>query len=293
MRSWAALLKREYLEHRGAFVWFPRGILVLLTVSGFAALIQKRVQPGFNVPPDASLKLFELGYVLAAWVWSVYLAIALFFYFGDAFAADSRNNSMLFWKSMPVSDLKMLGSKFLAGLLLFPGMIFLAVLLTGILHLLMTGLSGLGLPSGLDIARSYFNITGFLFVYLILSLLWYAPFLAWAGALSTIFGRWSLPLSFFIPAAFMLMEAIVFYGSGPRGGYIWSYLSWRVRFGLNLSDYDLVMKTSPFDASGAIDQLFARIHWPAMAEGLLFALVMLFLASEYRRRRAADSAASK
>jgi ABC-2 type transport system permease protein len=293
MKTWAALLKREYLEHRGSFVWFPRGILILLTVAGFAALMQKRTWPGFQVPAEASFRLFELGYVLAAWVWWVYLAIALFFYFGDAFAADSRSNSMLFWKSMPISDLKMLGSKFLAGSLLFPGMIFLAVLITGLLHLLMVGLTGIGLPSGADIVRSYFNISAFLLVYLILSLLWYAPFLAWAGALSTIFGRWSLPLAFFIPAAFMLMETIVFYGSVPPGGYIWNYLSWRIRFGLTFTDYDQVLKTPPFDASDPIGLLFARIHWPAMAEGLVFAAVLLFLASEYRRRRAADSASSK
>ena len=30
-------------------------------------------------------------------------SVALFFYFADAFSADRRNNSMLFWKSMPVS----------------------------------------------------------------------------------------------------------------------------------------------------------------------------------------------
>ena len=41
-------------------------------------------------------------------LWLAYLAVALFFYFGDAFSADRRNNAMLFWKSMPVSDLKIL-----------------------------------------------------------------------------------------------------------------------------------------------------------------------------------------
>jgi ABC-2 type transport system permease protein len=293
MKSWAALLKREYLEHRGAFVWFPRVILVLLTIAGLAALVLHRVPPGLNAPANASLKLFEIGFLTSAWLWWVYLALALFFYFGDAFAADSRNNSMLFWKSMPVSDLKMLGSKFLAGSLLFPAIIFLAVLVTGVVQFLLIALAGLGLPSGLEIVQSYLNISAFLLVYLLLSLLWYAPFLAWAGALSTVFGRWSLPLAFFIPAVLILMETIVFYGAGPRGGYIWSYLSWRIRFGLDFSDYNQVMTSPAFDASSLIRQLTARVDWLAMAEGLLFAIVLLFLASEYRRRRAADSASSK
>jgi ABC-2 type transport system permease protein len=148
-------------------------------------------------------------------------------------------------------------------------------------------------PSGLDIVQSFFYISAFLLVYLMLSLLWYAPFLAWAGALSAVFGRWSLPLAFFIPAVLILMETIIFYGAGPRGGYIWSYLSSRIRFGLDFSDYDQIMKSPPFGASGLIRQLSARIDWLAMAEGLLFAMALLFLASEYRRRRAADTASSK
>ena len=56
-----------------------------------------------------------------ALLWGVYLLVTLFFYFADAFSADRRNNAMLFWKSMPVSDLKMLTSKMLAGLAVLPG----------------------------------------------------------------------------------------------------------------------------------------------------------------------------
>ena len=59
-------------------------------------------------------------------LWFVYLMVALFFYFADAFNADRRNNAMLFWKSMPQSDFKMLMSKMLAGMTILPALIFCA-----------------------------------------------------------------------------------------------------------------------------------------------------------------------
>ena len=33
LKSWRALLVREYLEHRIAFLYFPAGILIVLTLS--------------------------------------------------------------------------------------------------------------------------------------------------------------------------------------------------------------------------------------------------------------------
>ena len=39
LKSWRALLVREYLEHRMAFVYFPLGILVLFALSAASGLV--------------------------------------------------------------------------------------------------------------------------------------------------------------------------------------------------------------------------------------------------------------
>ena len=67
---------------------------------------------------------FEVGFLGMGALWFVYLMAALFFYYADAFNADRRNNAMFFWKSMPLSDFKILSSKMLAGLTIFPALIF-------------------------------------------------------------------------------------------------------------------------------------------------------------------------
>src|SRR3569623_2020754 len=112
IKSWRALLVREYLEHRMAFLYFPLGILGLLAVSAASGFAVNRTHFIQHIDIGRTWKLVEIGYLVVSALWIAYLGIALFFYFGDAFSADRRNNAMLFWKSMPVSDLKIIAAKY-------------------------------------------------------------------------------------------------------------------------------------------------------------------------------------
>ena len=292
LKSWRALLVREYLEHRMAFLYFPLGILGLLTLSAASGFAVNRVHFIQNFDFGRTLKLFELGYIVLIALWIAYLGIALFFYFGDAFSADRRNNAMLFWKSMPVSDLKMVVSKFLAGVAMFPLLVFAIAMASGIVFYIALLGAGLVLPGFVpptpaDAMMSFANITAFGVLYLLLGMLWYAPFMAWVGGLSTVFGRWSLPLAFVIPGVLAVIENMVFFAQGgPRGGYVWQYLSSRFHFGLSDAELGfLVAAPIGFDARTYVWLLFRDIDWIAMGEGLVFVAIVLWLASEYRRRR--------
>ena len=291
LRSWRALLVREYLEHRIAFLYSPAGILVLLTISSLSGLFTNRVR--LTVLPLAgnAAKLFEIGDLLIMALWYAYLCITLFFYFGDAFAADRRNNAMFFWKSMPVSDLRILASKFLAGVTLFPIIIYIAgliggLVLLGLMTLASTIVAGFPHIDPMALLTSYGQIALFAAVYIALALLWYAPFLAWVGGLSTVFGRWSLPLAFVIPGLAAVVENLVAFGNGPRGGYIWGYLSQRWQFGLTDQDYGaMIINPVRFNAGNVVSVLLLRIDWLSLGAGLVFAALVMWAASEYRRRR--------
>jgi ABC-2 type transport system permease protein len=198
---------------------------------------------------------------------------------------------MFFWKSMPVTDLKMLASKYLAGAVLFPAIIVAIAAVTGLMFYLFVAVAtmvypGLILPLPLTALGSFGQITAFAVVHLVLSLLWYAPFLAWVGGLSTVFGRWSLPLAFVIPGLIVVVENITLFGTGPRGGYVWAYLSQRWQYGLGEMDYgQIAVTTAPFDALYYIQRLLHETDWLALVTGLVFAAAVMWLASQYRRRR--------
>lgn len=295
LSSWRALFVREYLEHRMAFLWAPIGIVGLLTLAALSAIGLKRIQIFDEVPFFAALKVFELGYLVLLALWLAYLAVALFFFFGDAFSADRRNNAMLFWKSMPVSDAKILASKTLAGLLVFPGMILVIGMVTGLLFYLMVNIGaylmpGLGFLNPLDGFAAFAQVTFFGLVFFLITMAWYAPFFAWVGGLSTVFGRWSLPLAFVIPGLLIVIENVAFFGQpGPRGGYIWNYIAARWNNdALNEADFQLMfMNSRSFDAMFYINRMIQGTDWTQLGIGLVFAVVVIWLASEYRRRRIA------
>jgi ABC-2 type transport system permease protein len=294
LKSWRALMVREFLEHRMPFLYFPLGIVALLVLSGVSSLGFNKVRLISGLPVAGSgAKIFELGYLVLIAMWLAYLAVTLFFFFGDAFSADKRNNAMFFWKSMPVSDLKILASKFFTGVLLFPAIILGIAAVTGLIFYLWVNVATLAVPGlisadPLAALATFVQVSIFAIAHTTLALLWYAPFLAWVGGLSTVFGRWSLPLAFVIPGLIVVLENVAFLGNIPRGGYFWAFLSQRLQYGL--SDLDLgrlVMSSAPFDAVTWIGRLAADTDWLQMGEGVVFAALVMWLASEYRRRRIA------
>lgn len=290
MKSLVALIKREYLEHRGAFLFAPAVILGIMTLVLVFGIASNRFQLHQEIGVPSALKFFEFGFLAVAALWSMYLLAALFFYYSDAFSADRRNNAMLFWKSMPVTDFKVLASKSLAGMTILPALIFAAYLLTGVLIYIVTMVTALmlprlGVPSVFEFAWSGVQIGGFALVGLVTALLWYAPFFAWVGALSTVFRRWSIPLAFLIPGLIGLAENLVFDDTGPRPGYFLDYLNQRLKFGGDNMQFEAaIFSDAPFNASVMIPRFLAGVDWPQLVGGLIVAALLVYAASEYRRR---------
>ena len=292
MKSMVALIKREYLEHRGAFLYAPAGILVVLCCIMLSGVTVGRFSSLQKLGVITGIKGFEIGFLAIAGLWFLYLLAALFFYFADAFSADGRNNAMLFWKSMPQSDFKILASKMFAGLTLFPALIFVAVILSGIIVyagtlIISLTLTGFRMSGPLDFLASGSTIIGFGLIYLALGLLWYAPFFAWVGLLSTLFRRWSIPLAFLIPGLVGLAENVLLPDTGPQAGYVLGYLHDRASFGIGREDMgNIVFSGTPFEISSMLTRLVAAIDWPQLAGGLIVAALLVYLASIYRRSRA-------
>ena len=122
-------------------------------------------------------------------------------------------------------------------------------------------------------SASAWQVTLFSVVFCVLCMLWYAPFFAWVGGLSTVFGRWSLPLAFVIPGLLAVIENISFFGQRtPRRVYLelhraaaWTSRPQRSR----LPADGLGQPTVRRDVY--INRLIASIDWAQMGIGLAFA----------------------
>ncbi len=265
MKSWIALVKRELLEHRGAFVYFPLGVLALFALAVLSAHGLGRLHVPFETGMPSTAKLYEIGCYLAAAFWWAYLLLALFFYFADAFSADRRNNAMLFWKSMPVSDLKVLASKLLAGATIFPAIIFALFLATGLVLFFVAQLMALfsplvPQPSLLAYGNALLQVSAFVLVHTVLGLLWYAPFFAWVGILSIVVGRWSMALAIVIPLVIGILENILTYGTGPQGGFFLNFLGERLTFGLRQEDVVAMFSSVDVLSAEAMSQRSVPAH---------------------------------
>lgn len=169
------LLRREYWENRGGFLWAPLlagAVSLLLTaLTLVAALVFGRNAQGQFNPGDGNAaisingldlgqltgkldpeQVAELGQGLnvaltISSIWPLLvLAFVVFFYCLGALYDDRRDRSILFWKSLPVSDTATVLSKLVSALVVAPVIALLAsaATMTGFLLLISATVSFLG-----------------------------------------------------------------------------------------------------------------------------------------------------
>jgi ABC-2 type transport system permease protein len=296
MKAFFALVHREFIEHRGAFLIAPLvlvGVVFTLTVLAFSV---DRMDTRFSgqLMSVVPTWVFSAGFAGLAGAWLAYLGFVLFFYCADGFAADKRNNAMLFWKSMPVSDFRILLSKIAAAVTILPGAVFAVALLS---ILLMFGVAyvtsmlvGLGSPTLLGaIAGIYGQMALVFLVVMVCALLWYLPYMALVGAMGSAVGRWAIPLALLLPTVVSALEWVTLGGLHPFATNTWAYLDYRSRLPISEAHLDRVFEgQEPFNATLFVTDFLQKFDWMQVGIGAVFALVVLYLASEYRRRAPAN-----
>ena len=301
MKAFTALVHREYIEHKGAFLVGPLILLALLFGIIILAFTVGRVDVRLSgaVLTVVPLIVYEIGFLGLGFAWSLYLVATLFFYCADGFAADRRNNAMLFWKSMPVSDFTVLLTKLTAAITILPAIIFAIALLSGVLlygvaftTMLINGTATFGALGA--ILGIYVQVAFALLVALAVALLWYLPYMALVGAMATAVGRWAIPIALLLPALAATVEWVTLGGQHPFVTHTWRFLEYRSNLpttaysdqwfsGIDGPGGDNLTVTR-FDGLAFASDLLAHVDWLQVGLGAVFAVAAIYLASEYRRR---------
>ncbi|SRR5690554_126733 len=291
MKAFAALVHRELIEHRGAFLIGPLILVGVLFGATILAFTVGRVDARFSgaLFTVAPLRVFEVGFLGFGLGWSLYLISVLFFYCADGFAADKRNNAMLFWKSMPVTDFKILLSKLAAALTLLPGTVYGVALLSGLLlfgvafvTMLINGTATFATLG--SIVGIYGHVAFAILVVLGSGLLWYLPAMALVGAVATAVGRWAIPITLLLPALVSTLEWVTLGGLHPFATHTWRFIEYRGA--LPETPYVQAWLNSDQSFNGidfAVD-LIVGMDWIQVGIGAVFAVLAIYAASEYRRR---------
>jgi ABC-2 type transport system permease protein len=197
-------MRRELWEYRSIYI----APLAVAVVSLLGFLIALTVSPAHRHGP------LDMPYELAAGLIMGTASILGIFYSLDALYGERRDRSILFWKSLPVSDLTTVLSKFAIPLVILPLLSFAITVVTQFVMLLLS--SAVQLGSGLSVgtlgARMSFFHMSLMLLYHILTVhgLWYAPIYGWLLLVSVWAPRAPFMWAFLPPFVIWGVEKIAF-----------------------------------------------------------------------------------
>lgn len=200
MNTMKWLIRRELWEHRGAFILAPlvvAAVLVLLIGGGFVYAVSMsdglHVQLNGNeiisvngVPQPARQYLASIAassYLTITSPLFLMLPLVVFFYCLAALYDDRRDRSILFWKSLPLSDSHTVLSKTLVALVVAP-LVTLAIGIAAALVLLVVGLLA-GAANGINVIapvmanKNFYLSPLYLLSFMPVYIMWALPTVGW------------------------------------------------------------------------------------------------------------------
>ena len=201
-------VRRELWEYRSIYI-APLAVAALV-VFGFLIATIGRAMATRDAAQKAAVLSEQSGF--AAGVIMATAFVVGIFYSLDALHSERRDRSILFWKSLPVSDLTTVLSKASIPLVILPLFTFALVVVT---QVIMGVLSTLALwASGLAVGTLWthgFQMSLMLLYHLVtVHVLWHAPLYAWLLLVSGWARRMTFLWALLPPAAIGVLEKIAF-----------------------------------------------------------------------------------
>ncbi len=280
-------VKRELWEHRA--VWIAPAVAAGLVLLGFLVRMFKLPQmldQLEKLPSFARDAAIAAPFGIAGASIAVTAAVVTLFYCLSTLGNERRDRSILFWKSLPVSDTTTVLSKAFVPLVILPVVAFVMALATQLI-MLSVG-SVVLLASGRDASMlwshwPFFKMALVLIYVLVISTLWYAPIIGWLLMVSS----WARRVAFlwaFLPwLGLIIVERIALDSSNVA-----SFIGYRIRgwaeLGLYFPKIDKHHMPTTMDPMVLLDpaRFFAS---PGLWLGLVAAAAFIAAAIWFRRMR--------
>lgn len=292
MNTMPTLIRREFQEHRA--LWLAP-LLTALPLIGTAAFGH------FEMASMTALTTAQARAIMGITVWAMSLVIfmvaslVISVYLLDCLYAERRDRSVLFWKSLPVSDAATVLSKFLVALVVVPVGVFLFAVATDlIVRGILTARTGAGLIAEqfpLWDTRAWLQTQALLGIWVAASAVWYAPLAAWMLVISAWARRSVMLWTVLPPLLIALIERLALHTT-----HFWDFLADRLTPAfpaLQGVGAELMTQTVTIHRSKVISlpQVFEHLDVSAvffnapMLLGLVAAAALLYVAIRMRRWR--------
>jgi ABC-2 type transport system permease protein len=185
---WSVL--RELWENRSLYI-VPLVVAVVVVLGFLVSTVglAERRQSVLLLGPEKARAGIEVAYDMAAMMLIFTAFIVGVFYCLDALYGERRDRSILFWKSLPVSDLTTVLSKVTIPLAVLPLIILATIVAAHLVMLIWT--SGVLIGHGMNPGSTWTTVpwiqNWLVLVYgLVVIALWHAPIYGWALLVSSI-----------------------------------------------------------------------------------------------------------
>jgi ABC-2 type transport system permease protein len=275
-------VRRELWEYRSVYLapLAAAGVVLLGSLFGLAHLphtmqFAMTLNPMQQREPLASHYNFAAALIMgAAFLVSIFYSI-------DALYGERRDRSILFWKSLPVSDFTVVLAKATIPLVILPLFAFAITFVTGTIMLLMSSAvlrgSGQSVSTYWAVLQPWRALMMLLYHLVTVHMLWYAPFYAWLLLVSAWARRAPFLWVALPPLAIHVFEKMAFHTS-----YFAQFLNNRF--------------TGGREAMGNMQEDFPLDPWthltpgaflatPGLWIGLAVAALFLYAAARLRRNR--------
>jgi ABC-2 type transport system permease protein len=248
-----------------------------------------------SMPVEKKRSLYAVMLWSLAMIQGMALAIVVIFYLLDALYTERKDRSILFWKSLPISDAQAVLSKFLVGIVVAP---MIAFAITALLQLAFAGIWSLRFGNSVigNIVPAWdgsvwLHVQGVTLMTFFVALLWYAPIASYLLLVSA-WARRSPFLWAFLPPVVIVMIEELLLNTNYFGRFLYDrafgFLE-KVDLGAGFGDAKQAAEIP--DAVPNVGGLFDGIDIgavfasPPLWLGLAAAAAMLFAATRIRRYR--------
>lgn len=229
MRVNKMMVRREFWENRSLWIvpavvvglfLFTGLIKIVMILSGHGVVGDGDEDFAFSGPdmanadPGDVAALLRVAPLFLGMPFNFVMLIVVFFYMLDSLYADRRDRSVLFWRSMPVSDTRTVLAKLFTGMFAATAITLCAVVATQLITIVLSLLSGGSLVQHpwLILTHPVALVEGWLLLAyaLVCQSIWFLPFYGWWMLASAWARKAPLLWAVLPPVMLIVMEAIVF-----------------------------------------------------------------------------------
>ena len=275
-RPFLTLVRRELWEH-GSLIWAPLAMaLMIIVVSLVSGMVKGSVDidlgEGRPLPElfgDAEKQRGIFTLVMAGLVLPQLLVgfVVVFFYLLDSLFTERRDRSILFWKSLPVSDAKTVLSKLFVALVAVPLWSWALSLVVGLVVFGVVAAQVSGTPAaGLG---TWHGVT-------------------WLAVQASMLGKLAIGVLWYLPVAGWLLLVSVL---AKRAPFLWATLPFlvlslaeRIALGSNVVGALVAQRLFGFREEVSLMSEFPLLASPGLWIGVAVGAALVYAAIRVRRR---------